>query len=311
MSDELKKLQAKFATLKKEANVVYSEDANLANTSAKASALNAVSIEGLGVRVRELRAKGTTGDDINDFLHDKETMKIYENVVSVVASLKKTQDDKAANVEAAKNVLAKFDALKATLAKEIKARSKKIVGKKSESSPEMQTLIDEIDTFCSADPGTRCDSLNALAQLTIKPFSDTTLQNRIAAELKKSAGQAASDDRSKHREMLEQSLNVRLLKGKFNKMATLYKQVTSDSEECAKALKAKDSAGAKKELAKVLKALDEMEAIMTPLNEAYEDNKGYLKTSESGAEAIEFLGNMTTLQNKAAKTVATLQKAVK
>jgi hypothetical protein len=311
MSAELKKLQTEFNALKKLASAIYTEDANLENSSGQLSGLNSINIESLGARVRELRANGAKGDDVNDFLHDKEAKKIYENIVEVVGSLKKVQLDRMANVEAAKGVLAKFETLKKTLAAEAKSRKKKIIGKDSASAPQMEALIGEIDTVCKASPGTRADSLDQLVLQSPKPFSDTTLQNKIAAELKKSATQVASDDRMKHRGMLEQSLNVRLLKGNFNKMATLYKQVTRDGEECAKAVKAKDSSGAKKLLAKAIKALDEMEAIMTPLNEAYEDNKGYLKSSDSGAEAIEFLGNMTTLQNKAAKTVAALQKVVK
>ncbi len=311
MPVEFKKLQADFNGLKKQADEVYAEDTNIANTSGKLSQLNSMNIEGLGARVRELRATGTTGNDINDFLHDKETLKIYENIVAVVGSLKKNQQQKVANVAAAKKVLAKFDVLKTTLEAEIKARKKKIIGKKSESAPEMEKLVDEIDTFCGTAPGRLADSLKALAKLSPQPFSDAKVHDKIAAELKKSQGQVASDDKAKQREMLEQSLNLRLLKGKLGTMAKLHEQVTKDSMECVMALQTKDPAGAKKLLEKVLKAVDEMEAITTPLNEAYEDNKGYLKDSESGAKAIELLSKITTIQNKAVKAAQTLQKSVK
>ncbi len=313
MSAELKKFQGEFAALQKEAAAVYEEDKKIADAEMKLTGLNNENILGIGRRVRELKAKGATGKDINDFLNDKETNQIYKNVVDVVASLKKNVQEKVAVVASAKQVLNKFDKLKVKLLDEAKARKKKIIGKTSASAPEMEALADEIETFCKTAPGRLADSLVAMSKLNPKPYSDAKVHAKIEAELAKSATKVASDESGDKRRDLEQSLNLRLLKGKLGKMVKLYEQLSTDSMECVTALKSSDPAGAKKLLEKALKTLDEMDAITAPLNEAYEDNKGYLNDPEfsSGAKVIEMLGKFTTLQNKASKTVVTLQKSVK
>ena len=304
-------MQAEFNALKKQANDVYEEDKKIADAEMKLTGLNSENVLGLGRRVRELRAKGTNGEDINDFLHDKETKAIYDNLVAVVASLKQNRARKTAVVASAKKVLGEFDKRKAALLAEAKARKKKIIGKTSESAPEMEKLADEIETFCKTAPGRLADSLVAMSRLNPKPFSDANVHAKIAAELKKSAAQVASDEHGDHRSELEQSLNTRLLKGKLGKMLKLHEQVTSDAMECVTAIKSGNAAEAKKLLGKVLKAVDDMQAITAPLNEAYEDNKGYVQDSKSGAEVLKLLTQMTTLQNKALKTAETLQKSVK
>lgn len=306
MAVEYKKMKATYDALVKKVQAVYTEDASVENTRGKMADLNWGYIGGIGERVEELKGNGAVGTKIDDFLNDAETKKLYDDVQENVELLRKTHERNLANRAVATKLYDELMTLKDELLTESAARKKKAIS--GSSHKEMDKLAAEIDKFVKEPPGNMANSIYSLGKTKPQKFVADT---KIIEMINKEIAQSKTDrDALRAREIMQQSLNERVLKGKVNKVAALYQEVGKCATECVQALKDKDNAGAKKLLDKACDLVEEMNEIAQPLADAFADNKAWVSASSAGPKIIDLLNKVSGAHSKALETVTKLQSKV-
>jgi hypothetical protein len=308
MAVELKKFEAEYEALEKKASAIFDEAKAINTTFGHFDGLRPEVARGIGERVQELKDQGNAGTTIKDFLGDAEVKKLYQTAQENVAAYKKNFERRQKNVEEAKKLMDEFLDLKGRLEKEAAARKKKIIGKESASAPEMEKLAAAIEPFLMKPPGPMAAPLKMMANAKLKFTEDS----RMEKEIDQAISETKEDRKAQMaQEMMQQSLNVRLLTGKLAKIKGLHDEAKKICVESLQALVGAKGDEAKAKLNDAIKKVDEIDEITTPLNKAYKAAGNWVKTDKDGGKIIEILSQMTRLHGESLKGVEAVQSKVK
>jgi hypothetical protein len=311
MGEELKKFKAEFGKLDNRADAMWKEvvSANLSKRGLSDFAMGR--IDRIGARVKALKDAGRSGDSVADFLDDKEVKSLSSELDDCIKKARANYESEGVAQQSAQKIFKELKDLKTRIEKEAKARKNKLVGKESESAPEMEKLAKEIGEYWGQSLPKVGHSLEGFAAEKPSAFR----MDKYVEQLLREAINRSKTDRDEElaEEMLKQKLNIRLVTRQQGAVYRISGEVTKNLSTALTALKEKRGDDSTAALAAAVKGVEEIADILKPLDAAFTK---FIKgreaaDSDDGKEILRMLTLMTTLHNKALKEVAAVQSSLK
>jgi len=307
MPKEYEKFKAEWAQVLKEVNQGLTDMRSDAAVVAQTSGIINEGVKEVGMRVAKLKEGGASGDDIKDYLGDKEVKDMMQGITEHLAVLEK-ELKRVTALHSGPWVKSKkrFWDLRKELVAEIAARKKQVstkVGLGNKSLPDMVKLLAEIDKVKDAQ---------FITWDAFVPEEIAQHRKELNFNLKDAIAKSKEQHLSEYQSMMmEQGLNVRVLKGNFNRAKTLYQNVLAEvakGETALKEKKAPELKAAKLEAARLAK---ELVTIVDPYEKAPTDSWLRTKITESKDRATIETGikNFVQMKTQANLALAKIAKA--
>jgi hypothetical protein len=277
MPKEYEKFKAEWALVLKDINQGLEDMKKDAQIVAQTSGVMGEGAKEIGLRVGELKAGGMKGDDISDFITDKEVKVMMQGQTDMMAALEKElkRIDALHSGPWVKSK-ARFWSLRKELVEEIAARKKQVstkVGLGNKSLPDMVKLLAEIDKVKDAQ---------FVTWDAFVPEDIAQHRKEVNFNIKDEINKAKDVRLTEYQAMMqEQGLNTRVLKGNIGRAKTLYESILGEvakAEAAAKAKKAAELLAAQQAAAKLNKDLIK---IVDPYEKAPNDQWLRTKIAES------------------------------
>jgi hypothetical protein len=307
MPKEYEKFKAEWAVVLKDINQGLEDIRKDAQNVAHSSGVMAEGAKVIGARVHELKDGGMKGDDIKDFMADKEIKTMMDNMTEIMSNL----DKELKRMEALHSgpwvkSKARFWDLRKGLVAEIADRKKKVstkVGLGNKSLPDMEKLLVEIDKvkdhqFTTWDAFVPEDIAQHRKEMSFA----------IKDEIKKAKDVRLTEYQAM---MQQQGLNTRVLNGNLAKANTLYQSILQEATKAETAAKEKKAGELKAAQQAADKLTKDLIKIVDPYEKAPSDS--WLKTQIANSKdkstietGIKNFVEMKTRANTAVSKIAKL-----
>lgn len=308
MPKEYEKFKTEWAAVQKEIDQGLADMHKDAQIVAQTTGVLGHGAKEIGARVQVLKDGGMKGDDIKDFMGDKDIKVFMQGQTDMLTTLEK----ELKRVEVLHSgpwvkSKARFWDLRKDLAAEIAARKKQVstkVGLGNKSLPDMVKLLAEIDKVKNSS-FTTWDAF--------VPEDIAQHRKEVNFSIKDEINKAKDVRLTEYQAMMqEQGLNVRVLKGNFGKAKTLYETILQEVAKAEAAAKAKKAG----ELAAARQAADKLNQdlikIVDPYEKAPHDQWLRTRMAESKDRSTIETGikNFVELKNRAHTALANMPKTV-
>lgn len=227
MAKDYDKFKSEWAVVKKEITKGLEDIKKNAQHVAQTSGVITEGTKELGRRVQELKDQGRQGDELKDFLDDREVKQMSDSInqflLSLDSELKRVDTLHKGSWVKTKD---KFWKLRKELEAEIKTRKKSLstkLGTGNKSLPNMEALLKEIDKVKDRDFTT----FDAFTPETIAQHRKET-GFKIQDEIRKAKNVRLSEYQKM---MMEQGLNTRNIQQSFVKAKSLYQELLKAAQE--------------------------------------------------------------------------------
>jgi hypothetical protein len=268
MAKEYEKFKAEWDVVKKETQKALDDIKSNAQLVGQTTGIITHGTKEVGRRVQELKDQGQTGDEIKDFLADREVKQAMEGITDFMSSLEK----ELKRVEALhsgpwKKTKENYFKLKKELDAEIKTRKKAVstkVGVGNKSLPLMEQLLKDINKYDN-------DYFTTFAVFVPEDIAQhrKELNFKLQDEIRKAKDVRLTEFQAM---MQEQGLNTRHLKTNFGKAKTIFTAIgkaLQDAEDAKRDRKPSELSAAQDEADKLFKQLVE---IVDPYEKAPQDD---------------------------------------
>ncbi len=306
MPKEYEKFKAEWAVVLKDINQGLEDIRKDAQNVAHSTGVMGEGAKEIGMRVQELKDGGMKGDDIKDFMADKEIKTMMDNITEIMTNL----DKELKRMEAlhdgpwVKSKNAFWD-LRTGLAAEIAARKKQVstkVGLGNKSLPDMVKLLAEIDKVKN-NQFTTWDAF--------VPENIAQHRKEMGFKIKDEINKAKDVRLTQYQAMMQQQgLNTRVLKGNFAKAKTLYQSILGEAAKAETAAKEKKAAELKAAQQAADKLTKDLIKIVDPYEKAPNDDwlKAQIASSKDKSTIETGIKNFVEMKTRANAAVSKIAK---
>lgn len=267
MAKEYEKFKAEWDATKKEVEKALDDIKANAALVGQTSGIITEGTKELGKRVQELKDQGQKGDELKDFLADREVKEMAKSIDDFLGSLEKElkRVDTLHKGPWVKTKKRYWD-LHKELQAEIKTRKKEVttkIGIGNKSLPKMEDLLKEMNKFKDREFA----NFEVFVPEEIAQHRKET-NFKLQDEIRKAKDVRLTEYQAM---MMEQGLNTRHLKTNFGKAKTIYDGIVKElqnAETAKRDKKASDLTSAQDSAEKLLKQLVE---IVEPYEKAPKD----------------------------------------